>query len=215
MMTSMNQTATIALLLVCLTLPVIVAQRRTGGAGLKGNRTGSGLGIGVSGRVTNSSSGSGSSSGGINSLRNMNRGPGLSIGGTTSTTTLTPAIPAGPGNSENRSVSVGLIVPYSMFYRRDYERAVSNVMVYLQGKGKVKYDFLQKYRFTTTEVLTLMITVSPSPRGKNLFVKLIFNFFSFKVSAFLKALLTVRIFKLLRTSERYGESECLFVYLLR
>jgi hypothetical protein len=64
-----------------------------------------------------------------------------------------------------KNVSVGLIVPYSMFHRRDYERAVSNVMLYLQ-RGKAKYDFLQKYRFTTSEVLTLMITVSPSPRGK-------------------------------------------------
>ena len=171
---SSKKCVVVLLVFLCLLPPFVMCQRRTGG-GLKTNRTsgrsGSGISFDSSGRLTNSSTGS-SSSGGINTLRNMHRGGGLSVGGTTSTTTTTPipSIPISSINIGNQSVSVGLIVPFSMFQRRDYERAVSNVMLYLQ-KGKVKYDFLQKYRFTTSEVLTLMITVSPSPRGKKSEIK--------------------------------------------
>lgn len=131
------------------------------------NRSSVGRGTGITiGQGRNAATSKGT---GRNALRNPNRGQGLSIGRSRYTSTHGPPSQFHSSTSSaNRSVSVGLIVPFSIYHKRGYEQAVGNLMLALQ-KGKMKYKFLQKYKFTGAEVFTIMITVTPSPRGEWLF----------------------------------------------
>jgi hypothetical protein len=72
------------------------------------------------------------------------------------------------GKSETKEkvkLNVGLLVPYSTFYLRDYVRAVSNAISLLQRKDPGR-GFYQRYNLTSEEVKMFMISVSPSPRGE-------------------------------------------------
>lgn len=117
--------------------------------------------------------------GGISLLRNTTRGSGFNVGlktvfttappfsqAVTSSSNNVPLITGGTGgiNSGTKIVRVGLMLSYSMFMYRDYQRAVLNVLLQLQ-KYKSRFKFLQEYNFTLSEVNLVMITVSPSPQG--------------------------------------------------
>jgi hypothetical protein len=173
------------LLIICLNLSLTSAQRRN-----------SSLSLGERGRDSGGTNGTGSS-------RGRDRGKsGIQIGGgrdrgdkgknATIATTQPPHFIDSGGSSGSkfasggdtkgqerakRAIHVGLMLPYSMFQKRDYVRAVSSVISTLQQKEAAtkqkKSEFFSRYKFTTDEVKMVMITVSPSPKGERSYIRIV------------------------------------------
>ncbi|CAG7721271.1 unnamed protein product [Allacma fusca] len=159
----------------------LTAEPQRGGSGLRvsygGSRNGSllsgsgrsGGGIQI-GTMRNSSSASiGSKLGhdyGRGSGSGVSESPG-SVGQLKTTsqpeTILVAGGPSSIREDEKENLTVGLILPHSMFYQRDYVRAVTSAISFFRNKAK--YKFLERYKL---EVQMVMITVSPSPKGPKL-----------------------------------------------
>lgn len=65
-----------------------------------------------------------------------------------------------------RSISVGLIVPHTNFGVREYIRAVNNAIASLNRSKTPKLTFLSKYHFTPNQVHSVMMQLTPSPKGE-------------------------------------------------
>lgn len=109
--------------------------------------------------------------GGNSSTLQTQRKGGLQLGGrgrnastrappTEATTTPSSLLP-----EERVRLSVGMVVPYSMFQQRDYQRAIYNVINILEKKKGGVRDFFKRYTLYTDDVKLTMLPVAPSPRG--------------------------------------------------
>jgi ionotropic glutamate receptor NMDA 2B len=64
------------------------------------------------------------------------------------------------------NVTIGLILPHTNFGVRDYIRAIKGAVEKLTKSRGPKLDFLKKYRFSPSEVHSVMMTLTPSPTGE-------------------------------------------------
>jgi len=64
------------------------------------------------------------------------------------------------------NVTVGLILPLTRFGVREYIRSVKEAVDKLAKSRGPKLHFLKKYEFSTKQVHSVMMTLTPSPTGK-------------------------------------------------
>lgn len=77
----------------------------------------------------------------------------------------------GSSNTSLPKLSVGLIVPHTSFGVREYTRAINKAVLNLhrghgRTKGPTRFSFLDKYEFTSSQVNSTMMKLTPSPTGK-------------------------------------------------
>ena len=65
-------------------------------------------------------------------------------------------------SSEKTALNVGLIVPFSNFLKKPYEKSVGSAVASIKKK---KYHWAQTFLFTDSQVHLEMMTISPSPTG--------------------------------------------------
>lgn len=66
---------------------------------------------------------------------------------------------------KNRTLTVGIILPYTSFGVREYKRVMNLAVTNLhRGRGQ-RFEFLKKYQFGAEQVKSTMMKLTPSPTG--------------------------------------------------
>lgn len=81
--------------------------------------------------------------------------------------TSTPQTPTSETTERKPDLTIGLIVPKKQFGVRDYLRGIQEAINSLHKSRGPKLSFLNKYNFTQYQVNTEMMSLTPSPTGKN------------------------------------------------
>lgn len=71
--------------------------------------------------------------------------------------------------TSHSNLTIGLILPRTMFNLRGYNKAISDAVNGLHRSKGPKFTFLKKYQFTSQQVNNQMFSLTPSPTG-NVFV---------------------------------------------
>jgi hypothetical protein len=64
------------------------------------------------------------------------------------------------------NVTIGLILPHTNFGVREYVRSIKEAVEKLGKSRGPKLNFLKKYEFSSKQVHSVMMTLTPSPTGK-------------------------------------------------
>ena len=63
---------------------------------------------------------------------------------------------------------MGLILPYSIYKEREYNKAVSTALADLQRSKRRDFKFLDEFEFSQAQIHRIMMKVNPSPTGERL-----------------------------------------------
>lgn len=142
-----------------------VPSQQTSRSGVFNTRAGR-IGIGISGRINATVHGSN-----VSHSSGTIAGSGSKPTTTAATTNINDFTSAGSWSSKTsetindpvvKRISVGLLVPYTRFKFREYQRAIISAMNIFKGQD---FTLLHSYRFNQNDVHVDMLKVNPSPTG--------------------------------------------------